>query len=234
MVLDPGHPDDLTDRVERVLEAIYGYDDAEQIVQAATNGRPLADYLKGDFFKRHVQQYRKRPIYWLLQSPKKGYSLYAFHEKLTRDRLFLIGGSRYLGGKINGVRTQVEELRRAIAATEGRERKRIEKELEGKEALLLDLEAFARNLDAVTSALNERGQQVGWQPEIDDGVLLNLAPMWTLMPSWSAEPKKAWEALERGDYDWSHTAMRYWPDRVLAACRKNKSYAIAHGVSGDW
>jgi hypothetical protein len=23
--------------------------------------------------------------------------------------------------------------------------------------------------------------------------------------------------------------MRYWPDRVLEKCRKNKSYAIAHG-----
>lgn len=228
VVLDPGHPDDLTVKVERVLEAVYGYRGAEEIVLAAAGGKALADYLKGDFFKRHVQQYRKRPIYWLLQSPKKGYSLYAFHEKLTRDRLFLIDGSQYLGGKLNGVRTAVEELRGSLAGAEGKERKGIERELEGREALLLDLEAFARNLSASTSALNERNQQVGWQPEIDDGVLLNLAPLYTLMPSWSAEPKKAWEALQRGDYDWSHTAMRYWPTRVLNACRPNKSFAIAH------
>jgi hypothetical protein len=71
---------------------------------------------------------------------------------------------------------------------------------------------------------------VGWRPELDDGVLINLAPLHTLMPAWSAEPKKAWEALKRGDYDWAHTAMRYWPDRVARKCRTNKSFAIAHGL----
>ncbi|MEO8285046.1 MAG: BREX-1 system adenine-specific DNA-methyltransferase PglX [Chloroflexota bacterium] len=233
MVLDPAHPDDLTTRVVQVLEAIYGEQDAEEIVRAATGGKLLADYFKGDFFKRHVQQYRKRPIYWLLQSPKKGYSLYVFHEKLTRDRLFLISSDRYLGGKINAVRTEVQELRAAITREpNGSQRKRLERELDAKENLLLDLEAFARNLDAVTGATNSQGQPVGWQPEIDDGVLLNLAPMYSLMPSWSAEPKKAWEALQRGDYDWSHTAMRYWPDRVREKCKTNKSYAIAHGLLG--
>jgi hypothetical protein len=33
---------------------------------------------------------------------------------------------------------------------------------------------------------------------------------------------------KKGDYDWSRTAMRYWPERVLGKCRKNKSFAIAH------
>ena len=48
------------------------------------------------------------------------------------------------------------------------------------------------------------------------------------MPSWK-EPGKFWQELEEGKYDWSYTAMRYWPDRVEEKCRKNKSYAIAHG-----
>ena len=47
------------------------------------------------------------------------------------------------------------------------------------------------------------------------------------MPSWK-EPEKFWVALEAGEYDWSHTSMRYWPDRVLEKCKANKSYAIAH------
>ncbi|MHB8621127.1 MAG: hypothetical protein ACYDAG_16435 [Chloroflexota bacterium] len=57
--------------------------------------------------------------------------------------------------------------------------------------------------------------------------------LWELMPSWQAEPKKAWQALECGDYDWSQTAMSYyWPDRVHARCRGNRSFAIAHGLAG--
>jgi hypothetical protein len=45
-------------------------------------------------------------------------------------------------------------------------------------------------------------------------------------------PKKCWQALERGDYDWSHMAMDYRPDQVKEKCKENKSYAIAHGLDG--
>lgn len=56
-----------------------------------------------------------------------------------------------------------------------------------------------------------------------------MAPLWELIPSWRVEPKKAWEALERGDYDWAYQAMDHWPERVKKACLTNKSFAIAHG-----
>ena len=50
-----------------------------------------------------------------------------------------------------------------------------------------------------------------------------------LMPIWKSEPKKYGERLQKGDYDWSHIAMRYWPERVREKCKTNKSFAIAHG-----
>ena len=74
---------------------------------------------------------------------------------------------------------------------------------------------------------NDSGQTVGWQLAIDDGVILNMAPH-ELIPSWSVEPRKFWAQLEAGDYDWAHTAMCYWPERVLSKCKSNKSFAIAH------
>ncbi|MDO9585677.1 MAG: hypothetical protein Q7I93_04230, partial [Syntrophales bacterium] len=46
-----------------------------------------------------------------------------------------------------------------------------------------------------------------------------------------AEPKKYWEELQKGKYDWAHLAMKYWPDRVKEKCRKDKSLAIAHGLA---
>lgn len=104
----------------------------------------------------------------------------------------------------------------------------MEKDLEALLTQGSDLEAFNEALERVLSARNERGETVGWTPELDDGVILNLAPLHELLPSWKTEPKKYWDALARGDYDWSHTAMRYWPDRVLKKCKTNKSYAIAH------
>ncbi|MFA5904950.1 MAG: hypothetical protein WC836_13525, partial [Desulfobacula sp.] len=39
-----------------------------------------------------------------------------------------------------------------------------------------------------------------------------------------------WTRLEKGDYDWAHLAMNYWPARVREKCRTDKSFAIAHGL----
>src|SRR6266487_546417 len=231
-VLDSGHEDDLVALVERALALLVGEEQVEPLLTAATGGRPLSEWLVRDYFKQHVRQYRKRPIYWLLQSPKKRYSLWLFHEHISRDTLHLLQGNRYLGGRINRARSEVQALRERLAPmTQGAERRRLEREIEALEGDLTDLEAFAKALAAVTSQTNTHGEIVGWAPELDDGVLINLAALWTLLPSWPTEPKQCWLALERGDYDWSHTAMRYWPDRVLVKCQTNTSYALAHGVA---
>ena len=39
---------------------------------------------------RDLKLYRKRPVYWLLQSPKKKYGVWVFHERLTGDSLYRI------------------------------------------------------------------------------------------------------------------------------------------------
>jgi hypothetical protein len=216
--------------VQEMLDVVLGEQCAREVVAVATGGRSMSAYLERDFFKRHTPLYRNRPIYWLLQSAKRGYSLYLFHERMTKDTLFIAQGNQYLGSKLNQVSNRVEELRnRARSTLQGRERKAIEKDLDETVNLRTELEEFGKALRTVTAARDERGEEIGWDLEIDDGVLINLAPLWPLMPAWSAEAKKCWEALRRGDYDWSHTAMRYWPDRVLSKCRTNKSYAIAHG-----
>lgn len=38
---------------------------------------------------------------------------------------------------------------------------------------------------------------------------------------------EALEALAAGKYDWSRIALRYWSERMKAACKANKSYAIS-------
>ncbi|HEU4784532.1 MAG TPA: hypothetical protein VFS83_14420, partial [Ktedonobacterales bacterium] len=232
--LDHGHPSDLADSVTRALELFVGERAVETLLRAATGGRPLGEWLARDFFKEHARQYRKRPIYWLLQSPKRRYGVYLFSERVTRDTLHLLRGNRYLGGRIASIQKDIAERRQVIATLpQGRERRRAEREMDALEAEMTDLEAFDKALATVTGRTNSRGETVGWAPELDDGILINLAPLHPLLPVWSAEAKQCWAALERGDYDWSHTAMRYWPDRVRNACRTNKSYAIAHGIESS-
>ena len=64
------------------------------------------------------------------------------------------------------------------------------------------------------------------------GRLLHRA-LWPLLaPQWK-DPVKWWAELcdpkGRKDYDWSHLAARYFPDRVAAKCQADPSLAVAHG-----
>lgn len=224
--LDADHPEDLAGRVERALELALGARRAEEVLREVAGG-DLRRYLWRDFFtKVHLRWYRKRPVYWLLQSPKKHYSVYLFHERITRDTLFLLRG-RYVEPRLTLLQHRLDELRARRDAAEGSARKRLGNEHDALLAQQADVAEFAKRLREITET------SPGYDPHIDDGVLINMAPLWPLLPSWQAEPKKCWEALVRGDYDWSHMAMRHWPDRVLAKCRSDKSLAIAHGVDTE-
>ena len=226
-----GHQDDLAAKVWLALHIALGEGGTAQVVQTVLGDgnaeELLRRYLERDFFKRHLQQYRKRPVYWLLQSAGKAFSVYIFHERATRDTLPLILGSRYVGGMINHLHNRLTELEEALKTAQGRDKKQLEKEEAERGADLQDLQRFEAALRRVLERKNERGETAGWTQEIDDGVILNLAPLAELMPAWK-EPERFWQALQEGEYDWSCTAMRYWPDRVLEKCRKNKSFAIAH------
>jgi hypothetical protein len=81
-----------------------------------------------------------------------------------------------------------------------------------------------------------------WNPNLDDGVIINFAPLWRLVPqhkAWQKELKVTWDALCDAKYDWSHLALHLWPERVAPKCATDRSLAIAHGwedvfwVEGD-
>jgi hypothetical protein len=72
-----------------------------------------------------------------------------------------------------------------------------------------------------------------WKPNLDDGVIINFAPLWRLVAqnkSWQKELKSTWDALCAGKYDWAHLTMHLWPERVVPKCAKDRSLAIAHGL----
>jgi hypothetical protein len=231
-VLDERHPRDLPALVERALRLML--DDGSKsahgesrivndLVQIGANG-DLRAFLSKDFFTRwHLRWYRKRPVYWPLQSAKRSYGFVLFHERADRLTLYTLQRD-YLDYKLNAVRQQVTDLNQAAAMQSGATRRATEREAAKVAAVLDELTEFARAM--------ERMVRGGYEPEdnwIDDGVILRLAPLWELLPLWKAEPKKYWERLERGDFDWSHIAMKYWPARVREKCATNKSFAIAHG-----
>jgi hypothetical protein len=245
-VLDAGHPRDLPTLVERALtlmldtpidglrltidEETSGNRQSKivnrqsaAVIQAGANG-DLRAFLSKDFFTQwHFKWYRKRPVYWSLQSAKRNYGFVLVHERVGQYTLYTLMRD-YLDYKRNGVKLALGDLTAQRETQSGAARKRTERQIAELNALQEELAEFAKTLDRLARS--------GYEPAsnwIDDGVLLRLAPLWELIPLWKSEPRKAWQALEAGKYDWSHIALRYWPERVKAACKANKSYAIAHG-----
>jgi hypothetical protein len=245
MVIEEGHPNDLALRVVEILRLIHGDTQAEQIIYKATDTQGairqlVEEYLLGSFFKEHVRRSRKRPVYWLLQSPDRKYSAYLFHEGATDQTLAILQSKRYLGGRIHILDNELQEAKRKEALASGREKAIWAKNARELAEELDDLKAFDHHISAANNVpikdAHGKPATARWSPEFDDGVLLNAAPLHELAPSWKRvdaklDLKKAWKDLERGEFNWAKTAMRYWPEQVLKACSKNKSYAIAHGLA---
>jgi hypothetical protein len=49
-------------------------------------------------------------------------------------------------------------------------------------------------------------------------VQITAAPLWPLFrhKPWQKVLKDTWAKLEKGDYDWAHLAMNYWPEPAFA------------------
>ena len=201
---DPDHADDIVNRVQEVLELIWA-DRVEAIEKEACEilgVKELRDYFrkpgKGGFWLDHISRYsksrRKAPIYWLLQSSKRNYALWLYYHRLDKDLLFkaLVN---YVEPKIRLETSHLETLRnqKEAAGESGKEAKRLAGELESQEDFLSELRDFEDKL--------RRAANLNLEPDLNDGVVLNISPLWELVP-WK-EAKSYWEELLEGKYEWS-------------------------------
>ncbi len=203
LVDDPDHPDDVVRRVREVLELLW--DERADAIEGEAcellGVKDLRAYFRNPkkFFENyHVKRYsksrRKAPIYRLLQSPKRSYGLWLYYHRLDPDILFK-ALTKYVEPKIRLEEGRLEEYeaRRRSAGTGGREAKGAEKALAKQEELLTDLREFRDRLD--------RAAKLHLRPDLNDGVVLNIAPLHELVP-WK-EAKSKWNELLAGKYEWS-------------------------------
>lgn len=213
LVDDEGHADDLTARALAVAERVK--------VEPPEN---LRAWLAKDFFALHIKMYsksrRKAPIYWQLATPSASYSVWLYIHAFGKDTLFRVQND-YAQPKLLHEERELERLRneQRDGATAGQR-----KELAAQEAFVDELRGFLDEVKRVAPL---------WKPDLDDGVLINFAPLWRLVPqhkAWQKELKATWAALTEGKYDWAHLAMHLWPERVVPKCATDRSLAIAHGL----
>jgi hypothetical protein len=206
IVDDPSHPRDILASVRRVLQLLWEdkADDIETEAWQILSVNNLRDYfrdpIKG-FFKFHIKRYsksrRKAPIYWLLQSSQRNYAIWLYYHRLTPDTLFY-AAREYVDPKLNLETSRLEELQSGLEALSGSQRTRRERQIADQANLVDEIKAFQKELDRV--ALLEL------KPDLNDGVILNIAPLHQLVP-WK-EASKYWRQLTRGKYEWSSIAQQ--------------------------
>ncbi|MGB9671242.1 MAG: hypothetical protein ACPLXR_08875 [Halothiobacillaceae bacterium] len=211
LVDDPGHPHDLARLVEEVLLR----------VEAAVPD-DVRRWLQRDFFPFHLQRYsksrRKAPIYWPLSTISGSYTLWVYYPSITSQTLYTAIND-FIEPKLEHVSASVTTLRNKGAARTRDDEKQFEA-----------LQAFELELIELRDTLLKLA--LTYKPNQDDGVQISAAPLWPLFrhKPWQKVLKDTWAKLEKGDYDWAHLAMAYWPDRVREKCKTDKSLAIAHGL----
>lgn len=228
LVDDAGHPHDLARLVEEVLEEVGSTQNAEGGSASAYSPLPTAFFqdvrrwLQRSFFAYHLKRYsksrRKAPIYWPLSTNSGNYTLWVYYPSLSSQTLYTAIND-FIEPKLQQASADASRLRNKGSARSRDDEKQFEA-----------LQDFELELIELRDTLQELAPS--YKPNHDDGVQITAAPLWSLFrhKPWQKVLKDTWKKLEKGDYDWAHLAMNYWPERVREKCTSDKSLAIAHGL----
>lgn len=89
--------DDIAARTRDFLRATFGEAALRENIRFIEEslGKDLRKYFMTEFYKDHLHTYKKRPIYWLVQSPKRGFSALLYLHRCNRDTMNVLL-NRYL------------------------------------------------------------------------------------------------------------------------------------------
>ncbi len=200
---DPSSERDLS----RTLAVLNRYLTSEGVITTDVWSDAFPDgdcrrYLRTRFFDVHESRYsvsqRRAPIYWQLQVPSKAWGLWLYAPKLSREMLFAVVRETELRQRL--AEQQIGHFQReAETGSGGRKASEVAKELEAEQKLAVELASFR--------AEAERIANLGWEPDLDDGMVLNAAPLADLFPAWKDAAAYRKE-LRAGKYEWA-TVARY-------------------------
>ncbi len=204
-------------------------------------GKNLRDWLRLSFFKEvHLKMYENRPIYFPISSQKKNFVAFISIHRWQDDTLqtlladYLVPELSRIEGELNDL---MEARNQSDKKSQNKAEERYNKVLQLQTELKTFIELVQKCAESGTPPANPkdtpREADARFKINLDDGVMVNSAALWSLLePQWN-QPKKWWSELcnaqGKKDYDWSHLAARYFPERVDAKCQQDPSLAVAHG-----
>ncbi|MDL1983313.1 MAG: transposase [Deltaproteobacteria bacterium] len=165
------------DRLENLLAAAYGSEwssnkKSELLAQAGHTCKTLDTWLRDKFFIQHCKLFHHRPFIWhIWDGLRDGFAALVNYHKLDAKLLETLIYT-YLGDWISrqkqGIGNGVDGVQEKLAAAEAL-KKKLELILEGE--VPYDIFVRWKNIEK---------QSIGWNPDLNDGIRLNIRPFMTV------------------------------------------------------
>jgi hypothetical protein len=172
--------DPAADRIREILAASFGADwssikEKELLAATGASTNDLDDWLRNHFFDQHCKLFQHRPFIWHIWDGRKrdGFHALVNYHKLAEGngkgkKLLETLTYSYLG---DWIARQRDEIKRGVAGSEDRLTAALE--LEKKLKAILEGEDPS---DIFIRWKPIEEQPLGWKPDINDGVRLNIRP----------------------------------------------------------
>jgi len=162
-------PDDISERFRKFLRVTFGDEHFQEnlaFIEEAL-GKDIRKYFIRDFFNDHVKRYKKRPIYWLLSSPKGTFNALIYMHRYRPDTVSVVLNDylRAFRSKLEAHRRTQEVLSISGDATPAQKTK-AQKEIETLGRQIEELDAWERD---VLFPLATQKIEI----DLDDGVKAN-------------------------------------------------------------
>lgn len=207
LIDEVGHDWDVEGAVLAAAQVVLDSpEDSIEEALAAVGSRTLRDFLRRKFFKEHLSRYsksrRKAPIYWQLTIPARKWGAWLYAPSFTRETLYAVVREAARRERL-GSEAIARIERSRTDASEERSARKVAAELHAEQELREEVARFKAEV--------ERIAELGWEPDLDDGILLCAAPLADLFPAWP-KAKQAREELREGRHTWASVAR--WADRI--------------------
>ncbi|MYC69963.1 MAG: hypothetical protein F4X17_04555 [Gemmatimonadetes bacterium] len=203
LLLDqPGHQWDIVERVTAAASLLV--EDADRLLDdlmSHLDGRDLRHQLRRHFFKEHLTRYsksrRKAPIYWPLYTPSRAWGVWVYAPSLRRETLYAVEAAST--ARLQSAQSEISRLLRIVSGDiSGPSARQAASALESEQQLFEELTSFRRAAERVAA--------LGWEPDLDDGIVLCAAPLADLFGAWP-EAAKQRKHIRDGKYSWASVSQ---------------------------
>jgi len=161
--------DDIASRFVQFVKATFGEEDLSENIRfiESSLGTTLRKYFVKGFYEDHIKRYKKRPIYWMVASPKKGFMSLIYMHRYEADTFARVRNS-YLTEYIAKLEAHKETLALTTSSdtASDKDKKDADKQMKNIDTKLKEIIEF------------DRDKMMSWSQnpmeiDLDDGVKVN-------------------------------------------------------------